>query len=129
MPKTLVLSVNAVNRTLTLVSSDGLNEVFEEQTGPLIGRLRFTSSIKENGAKTVSRIKFKLERHQVDVTTAAPGIPAKTAVRYSEVWSDDITIVKAGEAAGRTELLNFKTALFGNAAVKLLITDGVAISS
>lgn len=129
MPSTIVLSVNAVNRTLSLVRSDGETEIFEEKVGPLIGRLRLTSIIKDNSAKTVTRTRLKLERAQVDVTAAAPGIAAATKVRYLEVWSHDITVVKAGETAGRTEMYNFVKALVAHAAVQTAVIDGTNLSA
>lgn len=129
MPASIVLSVNAVNRTLSLVRSDGETEIFEEKVGPLIGRLRLTSISKDNTAKTVTRTRLKLERAQVDVTVAAPGIAAATKVRYLEVWSHDITVVKSGEAAGRTEMYDFSKALVAHAAVKGMVVDGTNLSA
>lgn len=127
MAKSIVLSVGGINRTLTLVRTDGINSVYEEQTGPLLGRLRLTSSSKDNTAGTVVRTRLKLERSQVDVTSAAPGIAASTKVRYQEVWSDDITIVKQGESAGRTELYELKVALVSNDVIRDLVVDAVPL--
>lgn len=129
MAKTIALSVNAVTRTLTQVRDDGTTCVFEEKTGPLIGRLRLTSSSKDNAAGTVIRTKLKLERSQVDVTTAAPGIAASVKVRYLEVWSHDISVVKSGESAGRTEMYDFTKALIGHQSVKDMVVDGTPLNA
>jgi len=129
MAKTIALLVNAVTRTLTQVRDDGVTCVFEEKTGPLLGRLRFTSSTKDNAAGTVIRTKFKIERSQLDVIAAGAGVAASTKVRYVEVWSDDITVVKAGESAGRTELYDLKKAFVNSQVCKDMVVDGTPLNA
>lgn len=124
MPKSIVLSVGGTNRTLTLDSQRDGKAVFTEKTGPLVGRLRLTAKLAPNGAGTVLRGALKLERAKV--TTNESGIPV---VQYTQVWSDDISVVTASSEEERDGLYDLHQALLANEHVYAMVVNGVQLDA
>jgi len=124
MPNSIVLSVGGTNRTLTLDSRRDGKAVFTEKTGPLVGRLRLTAKLAPNGAGTVLRGTLKLERAKV--VTNESGIPV---VQYTQVWSDDISIVTASSEEERDGLYDLHQALLTNKHVYAMVVNGVQLDA
>lgn len=124
MPKSIVLSVGGNDRTLTLDSQRDGKAIFTEKVGPLVGRLRLTARLTPNGAGSVLRGALKLERAKV--VTNESGIPA---VQYTQVWSDDISIVTASSEEERDGLYDLHAALLTNVHVRAMVVDGVQLDA
>lgn len=124
MPKSIVLSVGGTNRTLTLDSQRDGKTVFTEKAGPLVGRLRLTAKLTPNGAGTVLRGALKLERAKV--ITNESGIPV---VQYTQVWSDDISVVTASSEEERDGLYDLHQALLNNEHVYAMVVNGVQLDA
>jgi len=124
MPNSIVLSVGGTNRTLTLDSRRDGKSVFTEKTGPLVGRLRLTAKLAPNGAGTVLRGTLKLERAKV--VTNESGIPV---VQYTQVWSDDISVVTASSEEERDGLYDLHQALLTNEHVYAMVVNGVQLDA
>lgn len=124
MPKSIVLSVGGNDRTLTLDSQRDGKAVFTEKTGPLVGRLRLTAKLAPNGAGTVLRGALKLERAKV--ITNESGIPV---VQYTQVWSDDISVVTASSEEERDGLYDLHHALLSNVHVRSMVVNGVQLDA
>lgn len=106
--------------TLSYIGSvkDGL--VFEKVSDTLVGRLRVTVSLTEN-AKT-NRIRGKLTRPVVATLPQSGELPV---VQYTEITSFDVSVYKAGQETGRTELQALFSSLLDTPLVKSAIIDGV----
>lgn len=124
MPKSIVLSVSGIDRTLTLDSQRDGKAVFTEKAGPLVGRLRLTAKLAPNGTGSVLRGALKLERAKV--VNNESGIPV---VQYTQVWSDDISIVTASSEEERTGLYDLHHALLTNVHVRAMVVDGVQLDA
>nr|2QUD_A Chain A, Coat protein [Pseudomonas phage PP7]2QUD_B Chain B, Coat protein [Pseudomonas phage PP7]2QUX_A Chain A, Coat protein [Pseudomonas phage PP7]2QUX_B Chain B, Coat protein [Pseudomonas phage PP7]2QUX_D Chain D, Coat protein [Pseudomonas phage PP7]2QUX_E Chain E, Coat protein [Pseudomonas phage PP7]2QUX_G Chain G, Coat protein [Pseudomonas phage PP7]2QUX_H Chain H, Coat protein [Pseudomonas phage PP7]2QUX_J Chain J, Coat protein [Pseudomonas phage PP7]2QUX_K Chain K, Coat protein [ len=120
MSKTIVLSVGEATRTLTEIQSTADRQIFEEKVGPLVGRLRLTASLRQNGAKTAYRVNLKLD--QADVVDS--GLPK---VRYTQVWSHDVTIVANSTEASRKSLYDLTKSLVATSQVEDLVVNLVPL--
>nr|QIE08206.1 degron-tevS-PCP-cNOT7-ppvS-degron-2A-PCP-ppvS-tevS-cNOT7 [Vector 2j_pSin-PPVp-XOR-TEVp] len=118
--KTIVLSVGEATRTLTEIQSTADRQIFEEKVGPLVGRLRLTASLRQNGAKTAYRVNLKLD--QADVVDS--GLPK---VRYTQVWSHDVTIVANSTEASRKSLYDLTKSLVATSQVEDLVVNLVPL--
>lgn len=118
--KTIVLSVGEATRTLTEIQSTADRQIFEEKVGPLVGRLRLTASLRQNGAKTAYRVNLKLD--QADVVDS--GLPK---VRYTQVWSHDVTIVANSTEASRKSLYDLTKSLVATSQVEDLVVSLVPL--
>lgn len=126
MSKTIALLVGGTTRTLTEIQSTADRQIFEEKVGPLVGRLRLTASLRQNGAKTAYRVNLKLDQADVvDCSTSVCGELPK--VRYTQVWSHDVTIVANSTEASRKSLYDLTESLVATSQVEDLVVNLVPL--
>lgn len=127
MAKTIVLLVGGIDRTLTLVNEINGVRTFEELTGPLVGRLKLTSSTRESGAERKAiRHTLKLDYAEV-VDCSGETCGALPEVRYTELWSNDVVVVKAGSEVHRQGLYDLQRALIATPEVENLVVRNVRL--
>lgn len=117
----IVLSDGTNNRTLTLVRRDGDRSYYEEQTGPLIGRLALMTRLFRNGAGTVNRVSLKLSQSDVAVSPSDE-LPD---VRYTDVWSQDVSVFRRGDTNKRSQLAALAASLVASETVEEMVVNGV----
>lgn len=123
MARSIALLVDGVTRTLTYTRTNAEGDLFEEQVGPLVGRLRLTVSQRDSGTdRKAIRTKLRLESSYVS-DCSAKNCGALPEVLYSELWTNDIVTVKASSVAHREELLALNNALASSKEVKSLVVD------
>lgn len=127
MAQTIVLLVGGASRTLTLVNELNGVRTFEELTGPLVGRLKLTTSTRDSGAERKA-IRHTLKLDYAEVVDCSSGTcGALPEVRYTELWSNDIVVVKAGSEAHRQGLYDLQTALIATSEVENLVVKNVRL--
>lgn len=127
MPRSIVLSVSGVDRTLTLDSQRDGKTIYTEKTGPLVGRLRLTAKVAPNTAGSVLRSNMKVEQRKVvDATTPLGVVPV---VQWTQVWSHDVSVVTTSSDADRDALYDLNIAVLANANVREMVVDGVSLDS
>lgn len=129
MSKSIALLVGGVTHTFTYDRTSSVNEeIFTVKTGPLVGRCRLRARLAPNAAGTVNRIRCILEVPKVvDGDAITAGTQPKVA--FTQVWSEDVSVVTFSDTADRELLHGLKVALVSHADFKAMIVDGTNLSS
>lgn len=129
MSKSIALLVGGTTYTFTYdrTTSNG-EEIFTAKTGPLVGRMRLRSKILPNKAGSVNRIGLVLDVPKVvDGDGVTPGIQAKVA--FTQVWSQDISVVTSSDEADRILLAGLTEALISSPSVTAMVVNGTNLSA
>lgn len=84
--------------------------------------MRLESRLFQNGAGTVNRVNLKLSVGNVAPSTL-DGLPE---VRYTDVWSQDVSVFRRGETAERTKLHALVDSLTASTFVQNLVVNGAS---
>lgn len=119
---TIVLKDKAnADVTFTLTGVAGNSVIFDNRTSSLLGRKRITLTVNEN--KNTNRIAVKLSLPSVCV---GDGSDCTTeSVKYTQVASADITVVRFSSLVDREDLAALFGSLITSAAVEDMVTEGV----
>lgn len=119
---TIVLKDKAnADVTFTLTGVAGSSVIFDNRTSSLLGRKRLTLTVNEN--KNTNRIAVKLSIPSV-CEGETSGCTAES-IKYTQVASADITVVRFSSLADREDLAALFGSLITNAAVEDMVTEGV----
>lgn len=120
---TIVLKDKAnADVTFTLTGVAGNSVIFDNRTSSLLGRKRLTLTVNEN--KNTNRIAVKLSIPSVCDDKSASGCTTES-VKYTQVASADITVVRFSSLADREDLAAMFGSLITSAAVEDMVTEGV----
>lgn len=108
--------------TFTTVSPNG-DSVFVRQSGPLLGRAELRLAV--GGNTNVNRVKAKLSLPVVCAADSSPGSCPTTMIKYTQVGSTDITVVKQSSEVERQDLNAMLKSLAGNPVVEQLVINGI----
>lgn len=109
----------AENVTFTPVGTTGNSMVYEDRTGPLMGRKRVTLSLNEKA--NTNRVAVKISLPAVCASDAETcGVDA---IKYTQVASADITVVKFATEADREDLAALFASLIGSSALEDLVVQ------
>lgn len=121
MAKTLVLKDKAqADVPFTLSGISGNSAIFDNRGSSLLNRKRITLTVNEN--KNTNRIAVKLSLPSVCTDATAC---ATESVKYTQVASADITVVRFASTVDREDLGALFGSLITNAAVQDMVTEGV----
>lgn len=129
MSKSIALLVGGFTHTFTFDrSTPNGEEIYTAKTGPLLGRMRLRAKILPNKAGTVNRIGLILDVPKVvDDDAVTAGVQPKVA--FTQVWSQDISVVTSSEETDRQLLHGLVTALVGHADVVSMVVNGTNLSA
>lgn len=118
---TIVLKDKAnADVTFSLTGVAGNSVIFDNRSSSLLGRKRLTLTVNEN--KNTNRIAVKLSLPSV---CAGDTECAAESIKYTQVASADITVVRFSSLADREDLAALFGSLITNAAVEDMVTEGV----
>lgn len=119
---TIVLKDKAnADVTFTLTGVAGNSVIFDNRTSSLLGRKRLTLTVNEN--KNTNRIAVKLSIPSV--CASDPSDCTTESIKYTQVASADITVVRFSSLADREDLAALFGSLITSAAVEDMVTEGV----
>lgn len=120
---TIVLKDKAnADVTFTLTGVAGNSVIFDNRTSSLLGRKRLTLTVNEN--KNTNRVAVKLSIPSVCVEGDSSGCTTES-VKYTQVASADITVVRFSSLTDREDLAALFGSLVTSAAVEDMVTEGV----
>lgn len=111
---------NDADVVFTYTGTTGNGVIFDNRSSTLIGRKRLTLSLNEN--TNTNRIGVKLS-----IPSICQGEDAcdKATVKYTQVASADISVVRFASLEDREDLAAMFASLIGSSDLELLVTDGV----
>ena len=119
---TIVLKDKAnADVTFTLTGVAGNSVIFDNRTSSLLGRKRLTLTVNEN--KNTNRVAVKLSIPSV-CDDSVSGCTTES-VKYTQVASADITVVRFSSLADREDLAALFGSLITNAAIEDMVVEGV----
>ncbi|UOL49029.1 MAG: putative coat protein [Leviviridae sp.] len=129
MSKSIALLVDTVTHTFTYDRTlPNGEEIFTVKTGPLLGRMRIRSKIAPNQSGSVNRCRLIVDVPKVvDEDGINAGIQPKVA--FTQVWSQDVSVVTFSDVADRALLYGVVKALGASPEVSAMIQNGSNLSA
>lgn len=121
MAKTIVLK-DAANADVSFNLVSGENPaqiIYENQSGPIVGRKRIVLSMKQNA--NVNRVKARIAIPSVSVDP----LSGKSTVAWTNVASLDVSSVLYAPADAATEMMALFESLTASTVVADMVTNGV----
>lgn len=113
---------NAANADVVffLTGVNGNTAIFDSASDSLLGRKRIEVTLKSSSA--VNRVGYKLTLPSVCDDATACGV---SKMKYTQIASGDISVVKASTALDRNDLAALQASLAANASIQNMIKNGV----